>query len=90
MEFIMEFVLSFWMEIAIKIMPQKSSKKAGLLAKILIVFLILYVIIAFTAGGIMLMDGVGSRGAAIVLIVSSVMIFLSQIILGIVFYSKNK
>lgn len=72
-----------------EIMP-KNSKKAQLVAKIIVVSLIIYVIAAFTAGSIMLVEGFGSKAVAIILVVSSIIIFLSQIVLGTIHYSKKK
>ena len=90
MEFILEFVLGFWFEMATCIVPSKDNKKKGKIAKIIVLAIIIYVIIAFTVGSIMLSDNIGSKVLAAVLITSSIVIFLLQIILGIIFYIKKK
>ena len=90
MEFFIEFFINVWIELATKIMPKtKQSKKTVFICKLIVVFLILYTIAAFTAGGIMLTNGYGSKAVAMLLMVSAIIICLAQIVLGCIFYIRN-
>ena len=91
MDFFVEFFLNVWLELAMKFLPgSKESAKATKICKFVTVGVILYVIVAFTAGMIMLTDDVGSLVLAVVLLLSSVLIFGIQVVLGIVFFGKRR
>ena len=90
MGFILEFVLSFWLETAMSILPEKSHRKVRTTAKIIVMILILYAVMAMTVGSIMLSDGIGSKTAAVILMVSAVAVVAFQIVVGIVCYLKKK
>lgn len=88
LEVIMEFIMEVWLAIANQIIPTNGSKKKERIARIIAAIIILYVFTAFYVGVIM-MD-IGLDALAAVLLTSSILIFLLQIILGIIFYIKKK
>ena len=88
----MEFFINVWFELAMKLVPgnNKHSPKAVLVCKLITLFVILYVVVAFTVGSIILVDNIASRTFGIILLSSSVLIFVFQIVLGIIFYNKKQ
>lgn len=92
MEFILEFFINVWFELAMKLVPRnnKHSPKVVFVCKLITLFVILCVVVAFTVGSIILVDNIASRTLGIVLLSSSVSIFVFQIVLGIIFYNKKQ
>ena len=92
MEFILEFFINMWIELAMKLVPtnKRNSKKVMLVCKLITVAVILYIIVAFTAGSVILVDTIASRMLGIVLLSSSVSIFVCHFVLGIVFFKRHK
>ena len=92
MEILLEYFITVWFELALKLVPdsKKSSKKVLFLCKLISILVLLYQVAAFTAGPIIFSNSTGLEILGVVLLSSSVIIFVSQIILGIIFYSKKK
>ena len=90
MEILLEYFINVWFELALKLVPdsKKSSKKVLFLCKLISVLVLLYQVAAFTAGAIIFSNSTGLEILGVVLL-SSVIIFVSQIILGIIFYNKK-
>ena len=91
MEVLLEYFIDVWFELALKLVPdsKKSSKKVLFLCKLILVLVLLYQVAAFTAGAIIFSNSTGLEILGVVLLSSSVIIFVSQIILGIIFYNKK-
>ena len=91
MEILLEYFITVWFELALKLVPdsKKSSKKVLFLCKLISVLVLLYQVAAFTAGAIIFSNSTGLEILGVVLLSSSVIIFVSQIILGIIFYNKK-
>ena len=91
MEILLEYFINVWFELALKLVPdsKKSSKKVLFLYKLISILVFLYQVAAFTAGAIIFSNSTGLEILGVVLLSSSVIIFVSQIILGIIFYNKK-
>ena len=92
MELLLEYFITVWFELALKLVPdsKKSSKKVLFLYKLISILVFLYQVAAFTAGAIIFSNSTGLEILGVVLLSSSsVIIFVSQIILGIIFYNKK-
>ena len=91
MEILLEYFITVWFELALKLVPdsKKSSKKVLFLCKLISILVLLYQVAAFTAGAIIFSNSTGLEILGVVLLSSSVIIFVSQIILGIIFYNKK-
>ena len=91
MEILLEYFITVWFELALKLVPdgKKSSKKVLFLCKLITILVLLYQVAAFTAGAIIFSNSTGLEILGVVLLSSSVIIFVSQIILGIIFYNKK-
>ena len=92
MEILLEYFITVWFELVLKLVPdsKKSSKKVLFLCKLISILVLLYQVAAFIAGAIIFSNSTGLEILGVVLLSSSVIIFVSQIILGIIFYSKKK
>ena len=92
MEILIEYFINIWFELALKLVPdrKRSSKKVLFLCKLITTLVLLYQVAAFTAGALIFSDSTGSELLGGVLLSSSVIIFVLQIILGIIFYNKKK
>ena len=92
MEILLEYFIDIWFELALKLVPdsKKSSKKVLFVCKLITILVLLYQIATFTAGAIIFSNSTEFDFLGIILISSAVIIFVSQIILGIVFYNKKK
>ena len=92
MEILLEYFITVWFNLALKLVPdsKKSSAKVLFVCKLITIFVLLYQIAAFTAGAIIFSNSTKFEYLGIILISSSVIIFVSQIILGIIFYRKEK
>ena len=91
MEFVLEFFINVWIELAMKIVPEdkRNSKKIQMVCKLVVLFMVLYVIAAFTVGAVILADSIAQRALGVVLLSSSIVICVFQIVLGIIFYNKK-
>ena len=91
MEILLEYFITVWFELALKLVPdsKKSSKKVLFLCKLISILVLLYQVAAFIAGAIIFSNSTGLEILGVVLLSSSVIIFVSQIILGIIFYNKK-
>ena len=87
MEILLEYFITVWFELVLKLVPnsKKSSKKVLFLCKLISILVLLYQVAAFTVGAIILSNSTGLEILGVVLLSSSVIIFVSQIILGIIF-----
>ena len=92
MEILLEYFINVWFKLALKLVPdrKRSSKKVLFLCKLITILVLLYQVAAFTVGAIILSNSTGLEILGVVLLSSSVIIFVSQIVLGIIFYSKKK
>ena len=92
MEIVLEYFISFWYELALKFVPEskKTSVKVLFVCKFIATVLLLYQVTAFIAGAIIMANITGMEILGFILFSSSNIIFVLQIVLGIVFCNKKK
>lgn len=91
-DFFLEFLVTAWLELAFLVLPdsKKNSKRTVFVCKLIVAFVVLYVVAAFTAGAIILEDTEGLKPLGIFLLASSVLIFILQIVFGMIFYGRRR
>ena len=92
MEILLEFFITLWVELAIKIVPdsKKQSPVVLFMCKLIVAIFLLCELAAFAAGSILFANTTEFETLGIVLLSSSTIIFIVQIVLGFVFYTKKQ
>ena len=92
MEILLEYFITVWYELALKFVPEskKTSAKVLFVCKFFATVVLLYQVVALIFGAIIMANISGLEMLGFILFASSIIIFVLQIVLGIVFNNMKK